>query len=123
MTTIDRSLSDEDALRKLQALHEYVDRFWQAFWHRPGMLGMPRDVEAMFHHIDWIEHLLAGGGPERPNDITWTEFLIRRKYIRGAAHLLRESLRDDLDDFPKLQALRREYLAWREQHGAGPSPP
>lgn len=118
----DPSLSREDALRKLQALQDCVDRFWQAFWHRPGMLGMPRDVEAMFHHMDWIEHLLAGGGPRRPHDSTWMDFLIRRKYVRGAAHLLRESLRDDLDDFPKLQAIRREYLAWRENVLTSESP-
>lgn len=56
MSTIDPSLSHDAALRRLQALQDHVDRFWEAFWHRPGMLGMPHDVEAMFHHIDWIEH-------------------------------------------------------------------
>jgi hypothetical protein len=54
-----------------------------------------------------------GGNIDDYRDVCWTEFLIQKKLIRGSANLLRETLSDDLDEFPKLQALRRDFLVWR----------
>jgi hypothetical protein len=102
-----------DASRTLDNMSATVSRFREAFERCPGMLGSPRDVEAIFFYIDQFEFLLLGGNIDDYGDVCWTEFLIQKKLIRGGVNLLRETLSDDLDDFPKLQALRRDFLVWR----------
>lgn len=111
--------SVDNAERRLATTLTHLDGFWDIFESRPGMLGTPRDLEAMFFQIDLIEYLLRGGDLDAYHRVCWDEFLIERKHIRGAANLLRESLSDDLDDFPRLQAVRREFLAWRAARQAG----
>ncbi len=108
----------DDAERRLATTLQHLERFWEIFDRRPGMLGTPRDLEAMFFQIDLIEYLLRGGDPDAYHRVCWNEFLIERKYIRGGANLLRESLSDDLDGFPRLQAVRREFQAWRAERDA-----
>jgi hypothetical protein len=105
--------SVNDAERRLATTLAQLDRFWDIFERRPGMLGTPRDLEAMFFHIDQIEYLLRGGDLDAYRQVCWNEFLIERNHIRGGANLFRESLSDDLDDFPRLQAVRRDFLTWR----------
>ncbi len=104
-------LPADEAQRRLDAALEYIAQFWTTFEQRPGMLGTPRDLEPMMFYIDFIEHVLLGADMDAY--ASWTEFRIEKKYIRGSANLLKESLSDDLDDFVKLQAVRREFLDWR----------
>ncbi len=106
-------LSPDEAQRRLDAALQYIAQFWTVFEQRPGMLGTPRDLEAMTFYMDFIEHMLLGG--DRKTYASWNEFLVEKKYIRGGANLLRESLSDDLDNFVKLQAVRREFMDWRTE--------
>lgn len=108
----------DDVERRLATTLAHLDRFWDIFEHRPGMLGTPRDLEAMFFQIDLIEYLLRGGDLDAYHRVCWNEFLIEWKHIRGGANLLRESLSNDLDGFPGLQAVRRDFLAWRAARDA-----
>jgi hypothetical protein len=107
-----------DPAEKLDNISAMISRYWEAFWQRPGLLGSPRDVEAMLFYMDQFEFLLRGGHIDAYRDVCWAQFLIEKKLIRGGGNLFREALSDDLDDFQKLQALRREFLAWREAREA-----
>ncbi len=113
MSQTDQHLPADEAQRRLDAALEYISKFWTTFEQRPGMLGTPRDLEAMMFFIDFMENVLLGG--DRETYASWNEFLVEKKYIRGGANLLRESLSDDLDDFVKLQSVRREFLIWRAE--------
>ncbi len=70
-----------------------------------------------FFYIDQFEFLLLGGNIDDYGDVCWTEFLIQKKLIRGGGNLFRETPSDDVDDSPKLQARRHDFLGWRVTSG------
>jgi hypothetical protein len=81
---------------------------------RPGMLGSVSDMSAMFYIVDNINNILLFD-EVLPRELSWIEFLIDRKLVRGSKIIPAE----DGWDFERFSELRRQYLKWVEVRRVG----
>jgi hypothetical protein len=96
-------------MENYQKCLEFMRWFENTVNIRPGMLGSVSEISAMFYIIDNINNIMLFG-EVLPRKLSWIEFLIDRKLVRGSKIIPAE----DSWELERFSALRREYLKWAE---------
>jgi len=98
---------------KYRLIKKTVESYLNTFESKPRMLGTAAEVNDQFFIIDQINFILEYGRKMDSFDLSWTMFLIKKKYVQGAENRLSKILKKDDDDFELLTMLRREFKKWQ----------
>ncbi len=95
---------------KLAAIEDYLKGFYDVLNKSPFMLGKISALNTTLHNIDALSYITKYG-ETFPHELSWTWFLVEKKYYQGDHDLLADAIKNT-SDLKLFYELRAEYAEW-----------